>query len=81
MHIDPKAPADSPQHPRNWRQPVFSSPPAGDYTMDLTPVESVPTPPPAPATPPKKTPVRKTGKRVTHAKADLAAALAKLSEK
>lgn len=85
MHIDPKAPYGSPQHPHNWRQPVFIAPggkvvdgPAGDYTMDMTPPASVATPPEQPATPvvkkaaPKK-PARKKA-------SDLASALAKLGD-
>jgi hypothetical protein len=73
MHIDPKAPASSPQHPRNWRQPQFLAPS----------VYTVAEPPAAPATPPaKKAPPKKpAGKKVTHrAKPDLATALAKLGE-
>lgn len=78
MHIDPKAPASSPQHPRNWRRPQFLAP--GAYTMDDTPPTAVATPPAEPATPPKKAPAKKPGgKKVTH-KADLAGLLAKLGD-
>ena len=73
MHIDPKAPASSPQHPRNWRQPQFLTP--GAYTMDTTPVVAE-----QPSTPPKAPP-KKPAKKVTHrVKPNLAEALAKLGD-
>lgn len=83
MHIDPKAPAASPQHPANWRRPQFLAP--GAYTMDGTPPAAVSQPPAQPATPPKQPadapkPPRRRGKKVTHASTDLAAALAELDE-
>ena len=85
MHIDPKAPATSPRHPRNWRQPLFLAP--GSRTLDDTPPAVASKPPAEPATPPAPAkpadtksgrPVRK-GKRLTH-KADLAEALAELEQ-
>jgi hypothetical protein len=77
VHIDPKAPADSPQHPRNWRRPQFLAPAA--YTMDTTPPAAVLKPPAAPATPPVK--AKKTApKGKKPAAADLAAALAELGD-
>jgi hypothetical protein len=76
VHIDPKAPADSPQHPRNWRRPQFLAP--GAYTMDTTPPAAVPEPPAAPATPPAK--AKKTAPKSKKPAADLAAALAELGD-
>lgn len=68
MHIDPKAPATSPQHPRNWRQPLFLSPAPRPAVVDTPPVA------------PEKAPAKKSaGKKVTHrAKPALAEALAAL---
>ncbi len=77
MHIDPKAPADSPQHPRNWRKATFLAPGA-----DVADVTAVAEQPAEPATPPAEKPApKKSAKKVTHrAKPDLAAALAKLGD-
>lgn len=79
-HIDPKAPADSPQHPRNWRLPVFLAPGGTVVTRPALPqqlppaepVVAVSAPPAARKTAPKK-PARKKA-------SDLAAALAKLGD-
>lgn len=74
MHIDPKAPADSPQHPRNWRKATFLAP--GGNTDDVAEQSAEPATPPAQKPTPKKP-----AKKVTHrAKPDLAAALAKLGD-
>ena len=81
-HIDPKAPASSPQHPRNWRQPVFLAP--GGVVVDA-PRPAAPTPAPEPAEAvsakpaPKKTSAKKAAPPRKKA-SDLAAALAKLGD-
>jgi len=69
MRIDPKAPANSPQHPANWRKPVFLAP------TQTAPEQTAPEPTVAPPARPKaaaKKPAKKTR--------NLADALAKLGD-
>jgi hypothetical protein len=73
LPIDPKAPYSSPQHPANWRKPVFLvAEPAAQRPAAPTEAE-----PPAQAAEPVKTkPARKSAGRKKAS--DLAEALAKI---
>jgi hypothetical protein len=75
VHIDPKAPRTSPQHPANWRRPDSLAPAAS--VMDAPPA-AVTEPPEASAPPPAKKPAPK---KKPAGKANLAAALAKLADR
>jgi hypothetical protein len=77
VHIDPKAPAGSPQHPRNWRRPQFLAP--GAHVVDATPPAAVPEPLAEPTAQPVKA-KKAAPKAKKPAAADLAAALAELGD-
>lgn len=76
MHIDPKAPANSPQHPRNWRVPDFREP--GIILRPGFEPQAVDTLPPGGTPVAKKVAPKKTSKAKKPSVADLAAALAEL---
>jgi hypothetical protein len=79
VHIDPKAPRTSPQHPANWRRPDSLAPAASATDAPPAAVAELPEAPATPAAPP---PAKKPApKKKPAGKANLAAALAKLADR